>query len=169
MATIEKNLGFKLSIADKTLTITKAFEEAVASGSKEECELFNRLMRDIPDLKVIRKTHATPRRYTNKSGEETSRNQFKNLTYQNMEKFIKAIPNNEEYLTEYTFARETASRLQINGYTLIRRWFVAQFPLYRKNPLFYLRNQPELILITDIQKQMEEDLEENKTDAVVNF
>lgn len=146
--------GYKLSLADKTLTITKAFNDAVASGEGDEYAIYTKLMSEIPGLQVVSLTHSTPRVYKNKDGSKTSRNQFKNLTYENMERFINSIPNNEEYLTEYNFARYPASSLQINGYTLIRRWFVAQFPEYRKNPLFYLRNQPELIPIDTIQKQM---------------
>ena len=58
-------------------------------------------------------------------------------------------------VNEYTFARYGASDLQINGYTLIRKWFVAQFPEYRKNPMFYLRNHPDVIPFDTIQKQDE--------------
>lgn len=29
-----------------------------------------------------------------------------------------------------------------NGYPIVRKWFVEQFPHYRKNPLFYLNNSP---------------------------
>lgn len=170
MSAVEKKIsGYKLSIAEKTLTITKAFEEAIAAGNSDECELFNRLMKDIPGLKIIRKTHSTPRVYNNKNGEKTSRNQFKNLTYKNMESFINALPKNEEYLREYNFAKNTASLLQINGYTLIRKWFTAQFPLYRKNPIFYLNHHPELVLITDIQKQIEENDNEADEKAASNY
>lgn len=155
MATSKKTKGYKLSLADKTLTITKEFEEKYAAGNPTECAIIARLTNDIPGLRIVRKTHSTPRVYKNKDGSKTSRNQFKNLTYEHIERFLNAIPNNEEYLTEYTFARYGAGDLQINRYTLIRKWFVAQFPEYRKNPMFYLRNQPELIPFDTIQKQDE--------------
>ena len=41
--------------------------------------------------------------------------------------------------------KDFASAIQTNGYTLVRKWFVAQFPEFRKNPLFYLYNSPELV------------------------
>ena len=62
-----------------------------------------------------------------------------------MEKFISALPKSESYLREYTFVKDFASAIQHNGYTLVRKWFVAQFPEFRKNPLFYLHNSPVLV------------------------
>ena len=62
-----------------------------------------------------------------------------------MEKFISALPQNEEYMREYTFVKEFGSLVQTNAYTLVRKWFVAQFPEFRKNPLFYLNNTPQIV------------------------
>lgn len=137
--------NYTLSLTAKTLTITKAFEEAIAKGEGAEYETYKRLMKDIPGLKVIRKTHKTPISYTSKSGEKFKCNQFKNLTYQNMEHFMSALPNKEEYLQEYTFLKDCASAVQHSGYALVRKWFVVQFPEFRKNPLFYLSNSPKVI------------------------
>lgn len=149
--------GYTLNLTARTLTITKEFEEAIAVGRKAECAIYNRLMKQIPGLQVVRKTHATPRGYNNKNGRKTRRNQFKNLTYENMERFMNAIPNNEEYLAEYEFGRKTAARFQINGYALVRTWFAAQFPEYFTNPFSYLRTQPKVVYMEDVQKQMAEE------------
>ena len=62
-----------------------------------------------------------------------------------MEKFLSALPKNEGYLREYLFVKNFASAIQHNGYALVRKWFVAQFPEFRKHPLFYLYNTPELV------------------------
>jgi hypothetical protein len=48
-------------------------------------------------------------------------------------------------MREYQFVKNFASGIQTNGYSLVRKWFVAQFPEFRKNPLFYLYNSPELV------------------------
>ena len=160
MKTIAAVKGYKLDIANHTLTITKDFEEKIACGDKDVCDVYNRLTEQIPGLQVVRKTHATPRVYNNKNGRKTRRNQFKNLTYENIERFINAIPNNEAYLSEYAFGREAAANLQINGYTLIRKWFAVQFPEYFSNPFIYLRTQPNIVYIEEVQKQM---IEENST------
>ena len=56
---MEKNTtkGYTLNLTTKTLTITKAFEEAVAKGNTPEYRIYKKLMRDIPDLTVERRTH----------------------------------------------------------------------------------------------------------------
>ena len=151
--------NFTLSLTTKTLTITKAFEDAVATGKGDEYETYKRLMEDIPDLKVIRKTHASPRKYVHKQGEQFNCNQFKNLKYENMERFMMGLPNGEVYMDEYLFLRNHASDVQTNGYALIRRWFVAQFPDFRKNPMAYITNQPEVIHANEFAGMAENEVE----------
>ena len=137
--------GYRLDLAKKTLTITKAFEEAVSKGDTKEYDIYMKFLHEIPGLKIVRRTHKTPSKYKTKNGEEFYCNQFKNLTYDRMEKFIKALPKSEGYLREYLFVKDFASAIQHNGYTLVRKWFVAQFPEFRKNPLFYLNHSPALV------------------------
>ena len=129
----------------KTLTITAAFAKAMQNFESDEYTLYMKLMTDIPNLEVVRKSHASPSKYVNKQGEKFNCNQFKNLKYENMELFMMGLPNSEVYMDEYLFLRKHASAAQTNGYTLIRRWFVAQFPDFRKNPMAYINNQPEVI------------------------
>ena len=102
-------------------------------------------MQEIPGLTVVRKSHRTPTSYTSSSGEKFSCNQFKNLKYENMERFMAALPDNEVYFEQYSFLRYSASVIQTNRYALVRDWFIAQFPEFRKNPLFYLYNKPEIV------------------------
>ena len=137
----------------KTLVITAAFAKAIQDINSEEYALYTQLMTDIPNLEVIRKTHKTPSKYQTKSGETFNCNQFKNLTYKNMENFIAGLPAAEEYMEEYLFLRNHAAEVQTNAYTLIRRWFVAQFPNFRKNPLIYITKQPEVVSATEIIEQ----------------
>lgn len=154
-----------LELGKKTLTITKAFEAKVASGEGAEYELYTRLMRDIPGLIVVRKTHKTPTKYTTKSGEEFKCNQFKNLKYENMEGFMSVLPRAEEYLAQYNFLKYCAGAVQTNAYTLVRRWFVAQFPEFRKNPLFYLNNDVPVISAMTIIETVEAEREEREQEA----
>ena len=44
---------YKLNLTAKTLTITKAFEEAVAKGDTPEYRLYKKLMRDITDFNLV--------------------------------------------------------------------------------------------------------------------
>ena len=147
--------GYTLSLATKTLTITKAFEDAVSKGEGEAYDLYTKFMREIPGLTVVRKTHKTPTKYTSKStGETFNCNQFKNLKYENMEGFINGLPNKQDYLPAYNFIKNCGSLPLTSRYTAVRKWFVAQFPEFRKNPLFYLYNE---VKVVDIAPFVEEE------------
>ena len=110
-------------------------------------------------MKIINRTHATPRKYVSKStGETFNCNQFKNLKYENMEGFINGLSNSEDYMKPYLFLKNCGSLPLTSRYTAVRRWFVAQFPDFRKNPLFYLYNNVPVIIdiVPFIQQAKEE-------------
>ena len=136
---------FKFDVVSQTLTITAKFNEQMANPMSEEYKLVMQFRADFPNLIIVRKTHKTPSHYTTKSGEKFNCNQFKNLTYDRMEKFISALPQNEEYMSEYTVVKNFATSVKGNGYPLVREWFMTQFPEFRKNPLFYLNNTPQIV------------------------
>lgn len=136
---------FDFDVISQTLTITAKFAKMMNDPESDEYKLVQQFRKDFPNLTIAKKTHKSATHYTTKSGEKFNCNQFKNLTYERMEKFIKALPKSESYLREYSFVKDFASAIQTNGYTLVRKWFVAQFPEFRKNPLFYLYNSPELV------------------------
>ena len=136
---------FVFDVVSQTLTITAKFAKMMNDTTSDEYKLVQRFRKDFPNLTIAKKTHKSATSYTTKSGEKFNCNQFKNLTYDRMEKFIAALPKNEGYLREYLFVKNYASAIQHNGYTLVRKGFVAQFPEFRKNPLFYLYNTPELV------------------------
>ena len=161
--------GYTLNLSAKTLTITKAFEDAVSKGEGEAYDLYTKFMREIPGLTVVRKTHKTPTKYTSKStGEKFNCNQFKNLTFDNMKAFIEGLPNSEKFMKSYNFLRYYGGLPQTSRYTAVRKWFVAQFPDFRKNPLFYLYNEVNVVnIVPFIQEAQEraEELEAKKAEA----
>ena len=136
---------YKFDVVSQTLTVTANFADKMNDPSSDEYKLVVQFQSDFPNLKIAKRTHKSATSYTTKSGEKFNCNQFKNLTYDHMEKFIKALPKSERYLREYEFVKDFASAIQTNGYTVVRKWFVAQFPEFRKNPLFYLHNSPKLV------------------------
>lgn len=153
--------GYTLSLTAKTLTITKAFEDAVSKGEGEAYDLYTKFMREIPGLTVVRKTHATPTKYTSKStGEKFNCNQFKNLTYKNMEGFINGLPNSQDYLPAYNFIKNCGSLPLTSRYTAVRKWFAAQFPEFRKTPLFYFYNDVKVVNIAPFIQEAQERAEE---------
>lgn len=133
---------FCFDIVNRTLTLTAKFCTKMANPESEEYKTIIRLQADFPDLKIIQRSHATPSSYITKSGEKYKRNQFKDLTYERMERFIAAIPQNEAYMAEYRAVKAFACEAKRNGYPLVRNWFIEQFPKFRKDPLFYFQNTP---------------------------
>lgn len=148
---------FVFDVVSQTLTITAKFANMMGNPESEEYKLVMRFCDDFPNLTIAKKTHKSATSYTTKSGEKFKCNQFKNLTYDRMEKFITALPKSEDYLREYKFVKEFASNIQTNGYTLVRRWFVAQFPDFRKNPLVYLTTQPAVVSAAEVAEQYEDE------------
>ena len=145
---------FNFNPITRTLTVSAKFAEMMNRPDSEEYKLAIKFQEDFPGLQIAKRTHRTPTRYTTKSGETYNRNQFKDLTYDRMEKFMRVLPHGEAYLTEYNTVKAFACAAKGNGYPLVRKWFVEQFPEFRKNPLFYLNNSP-LVLhgSTFIQKE----------------
>ena len=77
------------------------------------------------------------------------KNQYNGMTYARMEKFINALPNSEELLKPFTFLKATGE------YANVRRWFEAQFPYYRSNPLFYYNSNVIPLNATDFMTEEE--------------
>ena len=155
MATKKKLPGYKVDFAAKILTMTKDFDDKAQDPTSKEFAILMNLQNSIPGLIVVRKTHATPRKYTSKStGEKFNCNQFKNLTFDNMKAFIEGLPNSEKFMKSYNFLRYCGGLPLTSRYTAVRKWFVDQFPEFRKNPLFYLYNE---VKVVDIAPFIEEE------------
>ena len=78
-----------------------------------------------------------------------------------MEGFINGLSNSEDYMKPYLFLKNCGSLPLTSRYTAVRRWFVAQFPEFRKNPIFYLYNNvPVIIDITPLIQQAKEEAAE---------
>ena len=135
---------YTLSIVNKTLVISKAFERAASNPNSEEFALYQALTQQIPDLKISRITHKKPTKYVNKDGEEFGCCQFKNLTYERMEKFMSALPKSEDFTKEYEFLKAAAAT-HPSPYAVVRRWFVAQFPEFRSAPWEYFEKPVALL------------------------
>ena len=136
---------YKVDFVANTITITAAFAKAMNDPTSAEYKIIAQIRKDFPEMEIIRKTHKTPSKYQTKTGEKFNCNQFKNLTYKNMETFIMGLPYAEAYMKAYNFIKNCGSLPLTSRYTAVRKWFVAQFPEFRKNPLFYLSHSPELV------------------------
>lgn len=145
---------YKFDAASKTLTITAGYAKKLNDMDSDEFKHYNAMMEAIPGLVVVNRSHRSPSKCTSTAtGEKFKCNQFKNLTYDNMERFIDALPHGKVYRQEYNFLRYYAACIQTNRYKLVRMWFVAQFPHFRKNPLFYVYNTPTVVKVSEVIDQ----------------
>ena len=144
---------YVLDVVYNTLTISSAFAEAANDPTSAEYELVQQFKNDFPRLIIKRQTHRKPKKYRNKNGTITKHNQFKNLTYERMERFMGALPNSAEYLEAYYALREKAEAMCPSPYSAVSQWFMKQFPKFRTNPLFYIENEAEIIDFADILEQ----------------
>ena len=127
----------------------------MSNPKSDAYKTIRKLCADFPSMRIVRRTHRTPARYTSKQGDVSACNPYKNLTYEKMEQFISALPNSTEYRRQYDFLKTYASCIQTNGYSIVRNWFIAQFPLYRKEPLFYLTGEHTVLSAADFLKKQE--------------
>lgn len=130
------------SAVSRTLTVTEAFVKNLQDIDSDEFKYYARLMETIPGLQVVRRTHKSPRTYTTKEGETFNCNPGKNLSYENMENFIAGLPTSAQYMKEYKFLKERAGKVQTSRHNLVKKWFLAQFPAFRTNPLTYIYHAP---------------------------
>ena len=148
--------GYHICFADNSITISADFAEKMRDPKSIEYKTIVKIIKDFPHMEIIHRTHRTPTSYKTKSGEVYTHNQFKNLTYDRMERFMELIPNGTEYREQYDRIKAFKGATQGSLYAIVRNWFMEQFPNYRKNPIFYLNeaNSPKVIDFTKALKQV---------------
>ena len=142
--------AYKFNPVTNTLVMSTEFARIVseANPDTDEYKLYMRMRAEIPGLVIERKTHKSPTSYKVK-GQDKKRTSYyptKGMTFNRMEQFMNALPEGEKYLEEYNKLKSVAvPDLCHSRYTIVRRWFEAQFPKFRENPLFYVKNSVEVI------------------------
>ena len=122
MAKISKReMSYRIDFTKMTLTMTADFADKAYDPTTEEYEILTRLQRDFPRLRVVRKTHRSPK----------TANPAKGLTYERMEKYINLHENADELIDLFQKV-QSAGR----GYPYVKAWFIKQFPNYKNVPDF---------------------------------
>lgn len=145
-----KNNTYKIDFVNNTLTMSKAFEEALNNPASEEYKLFLQLRADFPGLTIIRKTRRAP-----KKARPT-----KNLTYKHMEQYMSVFKNADELLAQFE-AVKTCSKGQSNPYLYVKGWFVTQFPNYKELPDFS-EKAPKVVDLAAFQNMVEQKKEQDE-------
>lgn len=114
---------YKLDVIKGTLTITKDFERKVNDRTSKEYNLLKEIQADFPNITIVKKSRKSSPRA----------NENRNLTYANMEKYIRVYDNSRELLNDFSIIKRL-SVAQTNPYLFVKNWFVKQFPNYKEIP-----------------------------------
>ena len=99
-------------INDTTAQVTKAFEKKACIFGTDEFKLWREYLKIYPKAKMTTKSiKKNPDRKTNR-----------NLTYQNMEKFLGTLPEAEKLLNQFEVIK-TRSCTQNYPYRFVLEWF----------------------------------------------
>lgn len=139
-----KDLNYRIDYAKMTLTMTSEFANHAYNPETEEYHILTRLRQDFPNLRIVRKTHRSPK----------TPNPAKGLTYERMEKHIRLHENADKLLDQFQKVK-SADR----GYCYVKNWFLTQFPHYREVPHFIDGKLQALPLV--VSDAMPEEAEEN--------
>ena len=91
-----KNNTYKIDFVNNTLTMSKAFEDALNNPNSQEYKLFLQLRADFPGLTIIRKTRRAPKKARPN----------KNLTYKHMEQYMSVFENADELLAQFEVVKK---------------------------------------------------------------
>ena len=117
----KRELNYRVDFSTMTLIMTAEFADRAYNPNTDEYAVLTRLTKDFPDLRVVRKTHRSPK----------SANPAKGLTYERMEKYIRLHENAGELLDLFQKVKAAG-----RGYLYVKAWFVKQFPNYKDIPNF---------------------------------
>ena len=117
--------GYKINFANNTLVMNYKFHAASQEYGTDENKLVKAILADFPTLTVIVKA----------GRDVKTTNKNKRLPYANMEKHISAYENSADLLDVFETVK-ALSKTAASPYKYVTDWFVAQFPDYKKAPVF---------------------------------
>ena len=117
--------GYKILFDTNTVIMNYKFAAAAAKYGTPENKLMKNIREDFPGIAEV----------VVSGREQTSAKANTRLTYENMETHIKVYENADE-LMEVFESVKALSQTCASPYKYVRDWFEAQFPNYKKAPVF---------------------------------
>lgn len=108
----------------KTITLSKSFyEKACNINNTTEFEEMKKLRTEFPDFTF------TVKQIRKKTGKTT----YRNLTYDNMERYIRANEKNPAVMLSKFQTVKESSYVQASRYAYVKKWFLEQYPDYTES------------------------------------
>ena len=117
--------GCKILFNENTVIMNHKFAAAAAKYGTPENKLMKNIREDFPGMAEV----------VVSGREQTSAKSNSRLTYENMETHIKVYENADELMDVFESVK-ALSKTCASPYKYVRDWFEAQFPNYKKAPVF---------------------------------
>ena len=112
--------------------VTKAFEKQARIFGTPEYREWRAYRQDFPSAQMVTKTIK----------KNASKRTYKNLTYDNIERFLKVQPTSKELIKEFNDQRAIAA-IQQNPYRAVLAWFLSKFHKYDEYKEFFATTAAE--------------------------
>ena len=112
--------------------VTKAFAKQARIFGTPEYREWRAYRQDFPSAQMVTKTIK----------KNASKRTYKNLTYDNIERFLKVQPTSKELIKEFNDQRAIAA-IQQNPYRAVLAWFLSKFPKYDEYKEFFATTAAE--------------------------
>ena len=146
-------------IDDTTAQVTKAFMKQAAIFGTDEFKLWREYKKEFPGAKMVTKS-------INKNPNQKTR---RNMTFKNMEEYIKTQPNSEKQLITFAAVQRIAEK-KGSKYPLTKKWFLNAYPEYKENEVSTNETaELEKLLEAEQKKQAEQEKQlEAELDALMD-
>ena len=121
-------------IDDNTAQVTKAFMKQASIFGTDEFKLWREYKKEFPNAKMKTKS-------INKNPDQKTR---RNMTFANMEAFIKTQANSKELEDEFKTIKQR-SKIQKSPYQYVLEWFEAKFDGYDNLDAFMKEKEAERV------------------------
>lgn len=117
---MKRTNNYEIDFIAETIIVTKKFYKAASVLNSPEYKELMQIRRDNPTFKIVLR----------EIKKNTDKQTYRNLTFENMEAFIKAKETDEavrkERLAQYNTVKEL-SKVQAGPYAYVKAWFLKQY------------------------------------------
>ena len=118
-----KNNGFTIDHVNRQIVVSKAFLTRASQLGTQEFEKVRNLREMLPEYDFVKKESIK---------KNPNKKTYRNLTYDNMEKYIRAKEENPVVMLAEYEKIKAKSCIQSSRYAYVKKWFLQQYPDYNE-------------------------------------
>ena len=113
---MKKNVGFKIDLANNTLTLNYKYNRLASDPDSAEYSKVRKILAENPGMRLV----------VESGHKAKTPHHSRRLTYKNMERYILVQDNADELMTTFALVKEE-SKKEKSPYAHVRSWFFTQF------------------------------------------